>query len=55
MKILLDRLRLCLLFCCILLCHMVFTRLDSVVVIVKAGKWTYIVLCLYLGGRDNTF
>lgn len=51
MEILLDSLHLCLLLCCILLCHVVFTKLDSVVVIVKAGKWTQIVLYLHVGGE----
>ena len=27
--------------------HVVFTKLDCVVVIVKAGKWTHIVLCVW--------
>ena len=51
MEILLDSLHLCLLLRCMLLCHVVFTKLDSVVIIVKAGKWTHIVLCLHVGGE----
>lgn len=49
MEILLDSLNLCLLLCYIFLCHVVFTTLDCVAVIVKAGKWTHIVLCLHVG------
>ena len=49
MEILLDSLNLCLLLCYKFLCHVVFTTLDCVAVIVKAGKWTHIVLCLHVG------
>ena len=51
MEILLDSLHPCLLVCCILLCHVVITKLDCVVVIVKAGKWTHIVLYLHVRGE----
>ena len=51
MEILLDSLHPCLLVCCILLCHVVFTKLGSVVVTVKAGEWTHTVLYLHVGGE----